>query len=118
MKRRIVMQIRLSKNWVKTYPEPAISLAMYLYSFYTFLGLADPTADFDWVIARDATTKHPYLMIFEDVPTPENEEEAEVDQFPFDSELDPDYLDQEFTEEELNPDIIKEDKDVKEAGPS
>lgn len=118
MERRIVMQIRLSKNWVKTYPEPAISLAMYLYSFYVFLGLADPTADFDWVIARDTTTKHPYLMIFEDVLTPENEEEAEADQFPFDSEFDPDSPDQDFTEAELNPDIIKEDKDVKEAGPS
>ena len=68
---RVILQIRLSRRWVEGSPESVASLASYLYSLYSFLGLADPSALFGWSIYNDATTGAPYLMLIENTVGPD-----------------------------------------------
>uniref|UniRef100_A0A832DUF5 Uncharacterized protein n=1 Tax=candidate division WWE3 bacterium TaxID=2053526 RepID=A0A832DUF5_UNCKA len=65
MEPRRIMTIRLSKRWTRPELDAIRPLAQYLYSFYSFLGLADPTADLAWQINTEPETGIPHLIVME-----------------------------------------------------
>jgi len=52
MEPRQVMMLRLSKRWETMEMEVVDHLAKYLYSFYDFLQLSDPVAEYNWGIGK------------------------------------------------------------------
>lgn len=110
MNQRVVLQIRLSKRWVEHSQEPVDMLANFLFSFYTFLGLADPSAAFKWELTNGHNNV-PYLILFEELPL--SEEEVQEDEFtpPSENSSPDDPSDRIFTEDDLNPDIVHDPSD-------
>lgn len=106
MKKRVIFQIRLSKRWIAGSQEAVSMLVHYLYSLYIFLGLADPSTDFGWMIGTEVNTEVPYLLLFEILFDDEEEEFLDTG---FDTEnlLQPEdeSLDQGLSEDDLSPDI-------------
>jgi len=105
MGRRIIMQIRLSKNWIESSPEPVRILALYLYSFYTFLGLSDPSSEVSWSMGTDETGIKPILIISEEFPETGDEEESESEEPMFKTKPESEFDDQILDETDLNPDL-------------
>lgn len=105
MGRRMIMQIRLSKNWVKHSPEPVQMLAFFMYAIYTFLGLNDPASGVHWAVGSDTTSESPILIISEVFPETDDEEESESEEPMFRPNPDSDSSDQILNETDLNPDL-------------
>ncbi|MEX0587246.1 MAG: hypothetical protein WDZ67_00375 [Patescibacteria group bacterium] len=118
MKASQVMMLRLSKKWAKSDPLIFQEVAKYLYAFYSFLQLADQDSSFGWAVGEDKQTKETYLVLLEINPD-SNSEDQEGGDFSipnFEDDIDVQMEDEtpadELGEEDLDPDLRGEVKDV------
>lgn len=103
MKPRRIITIRLSKRWARPELDAVHSLAIYLYSFYQFLGLADPSASLQWGLANGSKDGVPLLILLE---IPQGADSDDESQLPTEEEL-ADRLESEL--EDLDEDDFADD---------
>lgn len=103
MKPRRIITIRLSKSWARPELDAVHTMAMYLYSFYQFLGLADPSAYLLWGLATERESDVPYLILRE---VPQGADQDGESQLPTEEEL-ADHLESEL--EDLGEDDFSDD---------
>jgi len=113
MKARQVMMIRLSKHWAKMDHDILRSVAVHLYSFYTFLQLADQDTKFGWGVGVDKHSNEIYLVLMELDPNGKESNpqvpDLESQGFEVDLELQlEDETGDELGEGDLDPDLRDE----------
>lgn len=82
---QIVMSIRLSERWSRLDHEMLRALAVYLYSFYTFLRLADSATKFGWALGTINDSEDIYMLLLE---IPQGEDPNSEPSLPTEEELD------------------------------
>lgn len=98
MEPRRIITIRLSKRWVRPELDAIHTLAIYLYSFYQFLGLDDPSASLEWGLTTESGDGVPYLILRE---VPQDADPDDESPLPTEEEL-ADHLESEL--EDLSED--------------